>query len=324
MRLLARIHQSRMPQAVWVAVGDTGAIVAIISYLPWLGKAMARHLVCVSFDFDAMSGLMARGLMTPTFISRGEFGPAAIPRILALLKKYGVHATFFTPGFTLETYPAQSASIVEAGHEIGHHGWTHVPPVDLTREQEEAELVRGNEQIKKLTGKYASGYRSTSWELSPHTVELLLQYGFFYESSMMGDDYTPYRVRQGDVVELQKPLKFGAPTRLVEMPVSWTLDDFPHFEFLRMKTSLMPGLMNANSVVENWINDFIYLKDNFNWGVITYTFHPYVIGRGHRMMALEKLLRAVAEGGAQFVTMEEAAHEYDARFPFAGRQATRR
>lgn len=278
---------------------------------------MPRHLACVTFDFDAMSGLIARGLTTPTFISRGEFGAVAIPRILDLLRKYGVRSTFFIPGFTLETYPAQCAAIVEAGHEIAHHGWTHVPPNDMTREQEESGLVRANEQIRKVTGQYARGYRSPSWDLSPNSMDLLLKHDFLYDTSMMADDYTPYRVRQGDVIELEQPMRFGAPTRLIEMPISWSLDDFPHFEFLRMKTSLMPGLMNANSVIENWINDFVYLKENFEWGVLTYTFHPYVIGRGHRMMALEKLLRAVAEGGAQFVTMEDAAREYDRRSPFA-------
>jgi peptidoglycan/xylan/chitin deacetylase (PgdA/CDA1 family) len=208
--------------------------------------------------------------------------------------------------------------VLEAGHEIAHHGWTHVPPADMTREQEEAGLVRANEQIKKLSGKYARGYRSPSWDLSPSTLELLLKHGFMYDTSMMGDDYTPYRVRQGDVIELEKPLVFGPATRLIEMPVAWSLDDFPHFEFLRMKTQLMQGLMNASSVLENWINDFIYLRDNFDWGVITYTFHPYVIGRGHRMMALEKLLKTMADNDAQFVTMEDAAREYDRRVPFAG------
>jgi hypothetical protein len=83
-----------------------------------------------------------------------------------------------------------------------------------------------------------------------------------------------------------------------------------------METQLMPGLMNANHVIENWINDFVYMKAHFEWGALTYTFHPYVIGRGHRMMALEKLLKAVAEGGGVFVTMEDAALEYDNRCPF--------
>ncbi len=277
---------------------------------------MPRHIVTLGFDFDAISGFIARGLTSPTPISRGEFGPVAVPRIVALLAKYRISASWFIPGHTLETYPAQSAQVADAGHEIGHHGWTHLPPNELTREKEEEGLVRANEQIRKLTGRDARGYRSPAWDLSPHSVELMLKHGFLYDSSMMGNDYTPYRVRQGDRIELEKPAIFGKPTKLIEMPISWTLDDYPHFEFMRTKQWVLPGLMNANLVVENWINDFLYMKQNFEWGILSYTFHPYVIGRGHRMMALEKLLRTLSEDGAQFMTMEQAAREYDEKFPF--------
>ena len=277
---------------------------------------MARHIVTVGFDFDAISGFIARGMTSPTPISRGEFGPVAVPRILALLAKYRIAASWFIPGHTLETYPVHCRQVADAGHEIGHHGWTHVPPNDLTREKEEEGLVRANEQIKKLTGRNARGYRSPAWDLSPHSVELMLKHGFLYDSSMMGNDYTPYRVRQGDRIELEKPAVFGPPTKLIEMPISWTLDDYPHFEFMRTKQWVLPGLMNANLVVENWINDYLYMQQNLDWGVLSYTFHPYVIGRGHRMMALEKLLRTLSEEGAQFMTMGEAAREYDEKFPF--------
>lgn len=275
------------------------------------------HIVTVGFDFDALSGFLAKGLATPTPLSRGEFGPVAVPRILALLAKYRVKSTWFVPGHTLESYPAESKMIFDAGHEIGHHGWTHMPPNDMTREQEEEGLVRANEQIRKLTGQAARGYRSPSWDLSPHSVELLLKHGFVYDSSMMGNDHMPYRVRLGDVMELEKPAVFGKPTRLIEMPVSWTLDDYPHFEFLRTRTYVLPGLMNANSVLENWINDFLYMKGATDWGILNYTFHPFVIGRGHRMMALEKLLRTLADSGAQFMALEEAALAFDRRHPFA-------
>jgi peptidoglycan/xylan/chitin deacetylase (PgdA/CDA1 family) len=278
---------------------------------------MARHLVCISFDFDAMSGFIARGMASPSPISRGEFGAVAIPRILKLLKKYRVPTSFYIPGHTLETYPAESRMVADAGCEIGHHGWTHRPPATLSREQEEAELVRANERIKALTGRTARGYRSPSWDLSPHSVELLLKHGFVYDSSMMGDDYLPYRVRQGDVIELDRPAVFGKPTRLIEMPISWSLDDFPHFEFIRTKEWILPGLQNANLVLENWVNEFAYMKKAVAWGVLTYTFHPFVIGRGHRMMVLEKLLRTLKDRGAIFTTVENAAAEYDRRAPFA-------
>ncbi len=274
----------------------------------------AKHIACLTFDFDAMSGWIARGMTSPTPISRGEFGPnVALPRILSLLRKYGITSSWYIPGHTLETYPDPCRRVFDAGHEIGHHGWTHRPPASLSREQEEEELVRAGESIRKLTGHAARGYRSPSWDLSPHSVALLLKHGFLYDSSMMGNDYTPYRVRDSDVIELDRPAIFGTPTRLIEMPVSWTLDDYPHFEFIRTQTWILQGLMNADNVLSNWIDDFLYLKNNLEWGVITYTFHPFVIGRGHRMMALEKLIRTLRDSDATFMTVEQAALEFDRR-----------
>ena len=278
---------------------------------------VAKHIVCLTFDFDAMSGFISRGMTSPSPISRGEFGAnVGTPRILKLLGKYRIPTSWYIPGHTLETYPGQCQRVFDAGHEIGHHGWTHVPPALLTREQEEAGLIRANEQIRKLTGRRARGYRSPSWDLSAHSVELLLKRGFVYDSSMMGDDYTPYRVRQGDVITLEQPAVFGRPTKLIEMPISWSLDDHPHFEFLRTKESIQPGLKNAIGVLENWINDFLYMKRTMKWGVITYTFHPFVIGRGGRMLILEKLIRKLKNEGAVFMTLENAAMEYDKRVPF--------
>src|SRR5216683_2946464 len=179
-------------------------------------------------------------------------------------------------------------------------------PTPVSREEEEAELARANEQIKKLTGRHARGYRSPSWDLSPHSVELLLEHGFYYESSMMGNDTSPYRVRLGDRIELQKPAVFGKESRLIEMPISWSLDDYPHFEFVRAE----------NGVLANWIDDFLYMKRETDWGILTYTFHPFVIGRGHRMMALERLIERLVSEGAEFMRMETAAELFDKRAPF--------
>ncbi len=276
---------------------------------------MPRHIVCLTFDFDALSPWIARGMTSPTPISRGEFGIVGARRLLALMARHKIKTSWFIPGHTIETYPDACAQVVEAGHEIGHHGWTHVPPANMTRDEEEEGLVRANEQIKKLSGRTARGYRSPSWDLSSHSVDLLLKHGFFYDSSMMGDDYTPYRVRQGDVIELLKPAVFGPATRLIEMPVSWSLDDYPHFEYVRMGTTIAPGLMNASDVLENWIDDFLYMKRNLDWGIVTYTCHPFVIGRGHRMLMLERLIERLASEGAEFMAMEEAAILFNGRVP---------
>jgi len=281
---------------------------------------MKRHIACITFDFDAISGWIARGMTSPSPISRGEFGPnVALPRILELLDQQGIPTSWYVPGHTLETYPEQCRQVFKAGHEIGHHGWTHRSPAAMTPEQEEAELVRANDRIRELTGQGARGYRSPAWDLSEHSADLLLKHGFLYDSSMMGDDYTPYRVRRGDVIELEKPAVFGPETPLIEMPVSWTLDDYPHFEFIRTPTWILPGNMNANRVLDNWVNDFVYLRDHLDWGVITYTFHPFVIGRGHRMLVLEKLIQTLQDDGAVFMKLEDAAAEYAQRAPFQPR-----
>jgi peptidoglycan/xylan/chitin deacetylase (PgdA/CDA1 family) len=271
---------------------------------------MPRHIVCLSFDFDAISGFIARGMTTPTPISRGEFGVMASARILALLKRHEIATTWFIPGHTLESFPEPCRNVFAAGHEIGHHGWTHVPPANLTREQEEAGLVRGNAAIRALTGRDARGYRSPSWDLSANTIGLLLKHGFLYESSMMGHDYLPYRARQGDVIELEEPARLGPESPLIEMPVSWTLDDYPHFEFVRTNTTILGGLKPAGGVLENWYDDFDYMTRIMEWGIITYTCHPFVIGRGHRMLMLERLIDKLRARGAVFLTMEDAAREW--------------
>jgi peptidoglycan/xylan/chitin deacetylase (PgdA/CDA1 family) len=217
----------------------------------------------------------------------------------------------------INTYPQVCEQIVAEGHEVGHHGWTHVPPANLKPEQEEEGLVRGIERIRELTGKVPTGYRSPSWDLSADTLRLLLKHGFYYESSMMANDHEPYRARTGDIVHAEAAMEFGRPSPLIEMPISWSLDDFPHFEFLRLPTSVTPGLMNARGVLENWLDDFEYMKRTCEWGILTYTCHPYVIGRGHRMLMLERLIDGLVEKGATFLTLEDAAREYDTRAPFA-------
>jgi peptidoglycan-N-acetylglucosamine deacetylase len=274
-----------------------------------------RHIVCLTFDFDTQSGFIARGMTTPTALSRGEFGLIGARRVLDLLRCHRIRATWFVPGFTIESHPRACEQVVEEGHEIAHHSWSHVPPAQQSRAEEEADLVRANEVIAQLAGRKARGYRSPSWELSENTIELLLAHGFKYDSSMMGGDYWPYRARRGDVTELGKPFRFGEETPLIEMPISWSLDDYPHFEFVRTATSVLAGLQSARLVMESWFDEFRYMKKSVEWGVLTYTMHPFVIGRGSRMLALEDLVEKLIAAGAVFMTMEDAAAEaYDRMF----------
>jgi peptidoglycan/xylan/chitin deacetylase (PgdA/CDA1 family) len=274
---------------------------------------MPRHIVCLTFDFDTQSGFIARGMTTPTPLSRGEFGAMASGRILRFLKERGIMATWFIPGFTIESWPKECDAVVAGGHEVAHHSWAHIPPANQTREEEEADLIRANDAIKQLTGQAARGYRSPSWDLSQHTIDLLLKHGFVYDSSLMGSDYWPYRARRGDIAELGQPFRFGEATNLIELPISWSLDDYPHFEFVRTQQTVLQGLMPARAVMQNWLDEFLYMKKTVDWGILTYTMHPYVIGRGYRMLALEWLFENLRAGGAVFMTMEQAAQEANER-----------
>ena len=166
------------------------------------------------------------------------------------------------------------------------------------------QLRRGNDAIRRISGRAARGYRSPAWDLSANSVELLIAEGFRYDSSMMGHDYLPYRARTGDRAEAGKPVRFGRETDLWELPISWSADDFPHFEYFRGS-----GLQAASAVEQNWLEDFRYMQEAEDRGVMTYTLHPFVIGRGHRIRMLDRLLTALRKEGARFVTAEQAIDE---------------
>ncbi len=267
---------------------------------------MPRHIVCITLDFDTVALWLALGQTTPTPISRGEFGVVGAERLLKLFDKHRIPTTWFVPGITIDTFEAPCRAIAEAGHELGHHGYDHVAPGSLSPEAERDQLKRGNDAIYRVSGAAARGYRSPAWDLSAHSVTLLLEEGFVYDSSMMGHDCLPYRARSGDVAEAGKPVRFGEPTALWELPISWSADDFPHFEYFRGG-----GLRASTDVLGNWVDDFLYMQDNAEWGVLTYTLHPFVIGRGHRMKMLERFIDALSEAGATFATAEAAIREFE-------------
>ena len=270
---------------------------------------VARHIICLTFDFDAESGFIARGWTTPTPRSRGEFGVMASGRILDTLGALDLPSTWFIPGFTVESHPAACEAIFAAGHEVAHHSWAHVPPAQQSRDEEAEDIARANVAIQKLTGQKAQGYRSPSWDLSENTIDLLIREGMRYDSSLMNTDYHPSWARQGDVFDLGTPISYGPATNLVEMPISWSLDDFPHFEFIRTPEVTLPGSKSARAVMNSWWDEFVYMQKTVEWGILTYTMHPYVIGRGYRMLALESLLDRLRESGAAFLTMADAAAE---------------
>ena len=277
--------------------------------------AGARGTVCLTFDFDAISiWIGPHNAKSPSMISRGEFGALAVERILRLLDREQLPATFYIPGHTVETFPDHVRAILAAGHEVGHHGYLHENPVRLTLEAERRVLERGFEAFEKVAQVRPVGYRSPAWDNSPNTIDLLLEYGFRYESSLMGRDFEPYWCRTGDVIDPDGPYQFGQPVDLVELPVSWVLDDFPHFEFYRSEAGRNEGLSSPSKVKEIWLQEFAFMARDVPDGVFTLTMHPQVIGRGHRLLMLEAVIATMkATEGIGFSTMRDAADAFRAR-----------
>ncbi|MET7994598.1 polysaccharide deacetylase [Amycolatopsis sp. NPDC005232] len=266
--------------------------------------------VCLTFDFDAISLWIARAQVTPGPVSRGEFGAYAIGRILDLLDRHSVPSTFFIPGHTLETYPAQCSAIAAAGHEIALHGYAHEPVSTLDRAAELAVNRRSAALIEKLTGAPPAGHRTPSWDFTDNTIEILGELGVEYDSSLMGTDFEPYFARSGDVCDPGGPYRFGAASSIVELPVSWTLDDYPHLEYLRLPYGVMPGLQDADAMFERFLRDVRYMTETVPGGVTTVTLHPQVVGRGARMAALERFVVGCRELGVGFERCVDVARRF--------------
>jgi peptidoglycan/xylan/chitin deacetylase (PgdA/CDA1 family) len=262
---------------------------------------MTRLSVCLSFDFDGMSdwiGTMKSN--NPSEISRGEFGVVGVPRVLDLLKRHEIRATFFIPGHSALAYPDLVCRVRDEGHEIGHHGWVHENPANFNLDGERANFQRGLDALDKAAGVTPRGYRSPAADFSVNTIDVLREFGMLYDSSCSGSDFSPYYLRKGDRWTPDGPYAFGESIDLVELPFSWGLDDFTHFEFaLGWTTDQSP----PSAVREIWQGDFDYALANEPGGVFGVCMHPEVIGRGHRMTMLDGLIEHMkAQDGVTFTT----------------------
>ena len=163
---------------------------------------MPKEILCAfGVDVDAVAGWLGSygGEDSPDDISRGIFGgEVGSLRLLKLFDRFGVKTTWFIPGHSIETLPEQMQAVVEAGHEIGMHGYSHENPIAMTPEQEEAVMEKCIDLITKLADRRPTRYVAPWWELSPVSNELLLKKGIKYDHSLMHNDFTPYCVRVGD------------------------------------------------------------------------------------------------------------------------------
>jgi peptidoglycan/xylan/chitin deacetylase (PgdA/CDA1 family) len=271
--------------------------------MPLRLPAGKRLAVNIGVDFDAMCAFNVNmATLSPSILSRGEFDvEVGTPRLLRLFAKHGIPTTWCTPGHTLITFPDRIREVIDSGHEIAAHGAYH-ESVPALGEAEERRLMEVQlSQHEKIVGHRPRGYRSPGWDFSPWTLGILEEQGFDWDSSLMGRDFEPYRPRQV-IVHREEPNEFGPPSTVLELPVSWFMDDFPALDHV---PGMLPGLMSTEDTFTRWRDTFDYAYENHPGGILTHAVHGMVSGRAHAIMLLERFIVHMKERDVWFATLSD-------------------
>ena len=260
---------------------------------PRTWKNNARCAVALSFDSDHETNELRDGGKSIGRLCWGQYGNrVGVPRILKILKKYDVKATFYVPAVVALTHPNEQRHIVAEGHEIGIHGWIHELNSVLPYQAERDLMLRSAEVLEKITGVRPVGVRTPSWDFSPNTLAIEKEMGLLYDSSLMADE---------DCYEL---LLEGTPTGIVELPVEWVRDDAVYFVMHRFQ-SLRPYTPPAD-VFDIFRREFDAAYEE--GGIFQLTMHPHISGYRSRVWMIEEIIRhVIAKGKVWFATHAEVA-----------------
>lgn len=253
----------------------------------------ARCAVALSFDSDHETSELRDGGKSIGRMAWGQYGSrVGVPRIVQLLRKYDVRASFYVPAVVAMTYPDEQRELVAGGHEIGIHGWIHELNSVLPYENERDLMLRAADTLTQITGVRPVGLRTPSWDFSPDTLRIEKEMGLLYDSSLMADE---------DCYEL---LLDGEPSGIVEVPVEWVRDDAVYFMMHRFQ-GLRPYTPPAD------VFDVFRREFDAAWeegGLCQLTFHPHIVGYRSRIWIVEELIRhAQAKGDVWFGTHAEVA-----------------
>lgn len=257
----------------------------------WPGGA--RCAVALSFDSDHETNELREGGESIGRLSQGQYGSRqGVPRILEILGRRGVKASFFVPAVTALLYPEEQRRVVAEGHEVAIHGWIHERNSELPHDAERELQMRSADTLEKLTGKRPVGIRTPSWDFSPHTLAITKEMGLLYDSSLMAD------------VDCYELLMDGKPTGVVELPVEWIRDDAVYFNMNRF-AALRP-YTPPPAVLDIFRREFdaAYREG----GIFQLTMHPHVTGYRSRAWILDELIGHMrAHEGVWFATHAEIA-----------------
>ncbi|PWC18977.1 polysaccharide deacetylase family protein [Brenneria corticis] len=263
------------------------------SLKPAVWKDGARMAVALSFDADHETFELRNGGLSAGRLSQGQYGArAGMPRILRLLEKYGVPASFFVPAVSALINADEVRAVAAAGHEIGMHSWIHESNSSLDAVAERDLALRAADVLERLSGRRPVGMRTASWDFSPATLGIAREMALLYDSSLMADD-EPYEL-----------LEDGLPTGIVEIPVEWIRDDAPYFAMDRMSAARPYGdPLMVLGIFQREL-EMAYQEG----GLFQLTLHPHHSGHRSRLFLLEEIIRlAQSKSDVWFTTHEELA-----------------
>jgi peptidoglycan/xylan/chitin deacetylase (PgdA/CDA1 family) len=253
----------------------------------------ARVAVALSFDSDHETISLRANETSPGKLSQGEYGArVGVPRVLDLLARFAIPASFYVPAVCALLRPAEIRSYVDGGHEVAMHGWIHERNALLDPAVERDLALRAYETLARVAGTPPAGIRTPSWDFSHHTLAISRELGLAYDSSLMADD-EPYEI-----------LADGEPTGMVEIPVEWIRDDAPYFTMDRFTNSR--PYTPPRQVLTIWRDEFdaAYAAG----GLFQLTMHPHVIGHRSRFAVLTELVEHIAgHDGVWFATHAQVA-----------------
>jgi peptidoglycan/xylan/chitin deacetylase (PgdA/CDA1 family) len=268
----------RWPESQWREIVNRVRAGRSLRPASWPGGA--RCAVALSFDSDHETNELREGGDSPGKLSQGQYGNRqGVPRIVEILKRHGVPASFFVPAVTALLYPDEQKNLAALGHEIGIHGWIHernsVLPIDAERDL----MQRSFEVLHKITGVAPVGMRTPSWDFSPNTLRLAKELGLIYDSSLMAD------------VDCYELLMDEQATGGIELPVEWIRDDAVYFNMNRF-AALRP-YTPPTDVFDIFKREFdaAYAEG----GLFQLTMHPHIIGYRSRVWILDALIRHIQQ-----------------------------